>query len=97
MSHAASFFCYPLVGGWLRYQDGSRVAGAFRRSYYDGLYPRTKPRRQKCTQPGGFVDGIEDRLLSALLIICSPAFVVRLRFKEFLTSTCRSRRIPMAR
>jgi len=28
------------------------------------------------------MDGIEDHLLSALLIIGSPAIVVRLRFKE---------------
>jgi hypothetical protein len=35
----------------------------------------------------------DDRLL---LIICSSAFVVRLRFKESLTSTCRSRTIPLA-
>jgi hypothetical protein len=35
----------------------------------------------------------DDRLLSAPLIIASPAFVARLRFKESLTSTCRSRRI----
>src|SRR5215510_10935689 len=34
--------------------------------------------------------------LVALLIIGSPALVVRLRFKESLTSTCRSRRIPTA-
>jgi hypothetical protein len=29
-----------------------------------------------------FVDGIENRLLSTLLIIGSPAFVVRLHFKN---------------
>src|SRR5262249_31671441 len=34
--------------------------------------------------------------LVTLLIICSPALVVRLRFKEALTSTCPSRRIPTA-
>jgi hypothetical protein len=46
--------------------------------------------KKKSGQPG------EDRLLSALLIIGSPAFIARLRFKESLTSACRSRRIPTA-
>jgi hypothetical protein len=46
--------------------------------------------------PSIFVDGIKGGLLSALLIIGSPAFVVRPRFKESLTSTYRSRRIPNA-
>jgi hypothetical protein len=39
------------------------------------------------TQPGGFVEGMKGGLLSALLIIGSPAFVVRPRLKESLTST----------
>jgi len=51
--------------------------------------------RGRGTQPG-FVDGIKGGLLSALLIIGSPAFVVRPRLKESLTSTYRSRRISNA-
>jgi len=41
-----------------------RIARAFRRDYHDGIYSRTKPRGERCTQPGGFVDGIGSSIVN---------------------------------